>query len=873
SRGLTEDEADQFAQRQIRDWEGFASDIRRADRPHTHPRLDQWSEKAEEVARRRGGWWLMFADLQRDVLYGLRMLAKNPGFTTVAVLTLALGIGANTAIFSAVHAVLLRPFPYPDPERLAMVYSLLGGGTIFWTSDQNVQDLRDQSTLFEGFGAMDYRSVTLLGGEEPERLAVGLVSANVFPLLKVQTAAGRFFTPEEELPEGPGVVILSHSLWQRRFGGDPRIVDQLLEFDGDDPVRVVGVMPRGFRLLVPRHTNFPRKIDLWHPYQIDYRNPSRFNNIVTVLGRLKEGVTWPQAQQELDQIAKRIEEQHYTPKGRKFGWRAFPLHGDTVQEIRPSLLVLLAAAGFVLLIACANVANLLLAHGATRQKELAIRTALGATRARLIRQSLTESTLLALVGGGAGVFLAWAGVRALSSFLPAKLPRLETIELDATVLGGSLALSLLAGIFFGVVPALHSARGDVDAALKEGGRGRSGGALPNLLRSALIVGEIALSLMLLVGGSLMVRSFLKLQKVNPGYNASNTLTFTIALPSARYKSGEEKTAFFRLLQERIAGLPGVESVGGNMLLPFGRSLWWSGFTFYDPSTGPPGEPLVSSALLRPTLPGYFQTLQTRLVAGRFFSHQDAQGSELVAIIDETLAQTVWPGENPIGKRLSRGGNPEKPEYRKVVGVVENLRLTRLSGERMKQVYLPFSQFTPSTLSYVVRTGVEPLSLLQPIRAEVRALDPNLPLWEIGQLDHTLAEVMAPQRLTSLLMGLFAALGLTLAAVGVYGVISYSVNQRTHEIGIRIALGAQRSDIYKIIIGQGLRLAALGIALGLAGAMALARTIESLLYGVSSLDPWSYTLVSAVLAGAAMLACYIPARRAARVDPMVALRYE
>ena len=863
--GLSEAEAQAHARRQIQDWPGLASSIYRADRPHRRPRLAQWSEKAEDSALRKGRRWRVFADLLKDLTFAVRQLRKNPGFTLVALLTLALGIGASTALFSVVHGVLLRPFPYPHPGRLAVV-SLSWPEGRFWLSEREVLTLREQSTLFEGFAVLDETSTTLLGGKEPQRLDVGLVSTNLFSLLGVQPALGRDFNADEELPGGPRSAIISFGFWQSRYGGEPDILGRLLELDGSDPFRVIGVMPADFRVILSVNGDFHQKVDLWHPHRVNYETVDRGRNLV-VLARLKQGVEWGAAQSELDRIAK---DSLTNPSNT---YRAFPLHQDTVNEVRNALLLLLAATGFVLAIACANVANLLLARGSTRWHEVAVRAALGATRLRLVRQSLTESGLLALGGGAAGIALAWAGVKAFPWLLPPNFPRLDAIELNTLVLATAVALSLLAGLFFGLAPALRLARREVDTALKQASWGRQAGGLPTLFRSGLIVAEIALSLVLLLGGVLIVRSFVELQQENPGYNPSNTLTFTVSLPRSRYATGAAYSEFFRSLQERIEGLAGVDSVGGNMLLPFGRSLFMPSFTFYQPSGAAAGDRLNMPVLARPTLPGYFQALQARLSAGRFFTHQDNADAELVAIIDETLAQTVWPGENPLGKRLSRGGNAENPQYRKVVGVVENLRLTRLSGERSHQVYLPVSQFTPGSLSYLVRTHLPPLSLLQSVRSEVHALDPQLPLYDIGQLDQTLSQQRAPQRMTSMLMTLFAAIGLTLAMVGIYGVISFSVNRQTHEIGIRLALGATRRDIHRMVLGSGFRLAVLGVVLGLAASLALAQTIESLLFGVSTGDAANYLLVITILMLCVLLACYIPARRAARVDPLVALRYE
>lgn len=870
--GLSPDEAETRMTSLIGDWTSLASDIQRADRPHRRPRLQTLQDRIDARPTGRAGRWTMLSRIPQDLLFALRMMRKRPFFTAAAILTLALAIGANTAIFSAVHGILLEPFPYPHPDRLGVVYTQWSPTSdVFWMSEQEVQDLRDQSQLFQGFASLLYGSATLLEGGDPMRLTVGMVSANLFSLLELQPAVGGFFSPDADVPGTPVQAILSHELWRTRFGGDPDIVDREIRFDSDTPVRVAGVLPEGFRLHVPKRTNFPARIDLWYPYQVDYRSGQRGNRNITTLAKLKPGATWSQAQAELDRIAASLREEFY-PSDSEVTFPAFPLHSDTVREIRPTLLILLAASGLVLLIACVNIANFLLARGATRVKEFAIRTALGAGRGRLMSQSLIESLVLAIIGGAAGILLAWAGVRVLSAYLPSKLPRLDAIQIDAVVLGASTAVSLVAGFFSGVVPALRSARSDVNRSLKEGARGQTG-SLRVRLRSILVVSEIALSLMLLIGGILIVRSFLNLQQIQLGYDPSDTLTFTVGLPSKRYPDDEARYRFFRTLQERIQGMAGVQSVSGNVLLPFGRFLWIPSFTFYHPGDDPSAEPQVISALARPALPGYFHTLRTPIAEGRDFEARDTSDSERVAIIDETLASRLWPDSSAIGKRLARGSLPKEPAYATIIGVVPNLCLTTLTGGRPGQVYWPAGQGSPGSISYAVRSRVPPQSLLKPIQAEVAALDPNLALDEIALLKDTVSEVMAPQRMTSVLMVAFALIGLTIALVGVYAVISYTVNLRTYEIGLRFALGARPWDVYKNVVGHGMRLAALGILLGLAGTAALAGTLRSLLFGVSATDPSSYAAVSLALLATASLACLLPARRAARVDPLAALHHE
>lgn len=861
--GFGEGEADAFARRQIRDWTRFASEVRAADRPNVKTYLELLEDHAAQAAARsKGRRWSLVSDFIGDLRYALRQLRKSPGFTLVAVLTLALGIGATTAVFSVVHGVLLRPFPYKDPDHLAVI-SLTWPGGRFWLSEKDILTVREQATLFEGVAAVDETEATLLGGSEPEQMKVALVSANFFPVLGIQPAIGRSFTPEEEVPSGPPVVIISHELWQRRFGGSTDVLGKVLEFDGARPQRVIGVMPRAFRVVLSVNADFHKKADLWYPHQVDYATVKRGRNLIA-LARLKQGVSWAAAQEELTGIAKG----YFTFPGTQNTFQAFPLQADAVREVRGGLLTALAATGFVLLIACANIANLLLARGATRQHELAVRSSLGATPFRLIRQSLVESCVLAVLGGGSGILLAWFIVHYGIAFLPSQFPRVEAIGLNPTVLGVSLALVLAAGVFFGLLPALRASHTDANTTFRQCSRGRAG-SVPRLFRKVLVVGEIAICLILLAGGALFFRSFLALQASNPGFNPASTLTFSVSLPPRRYAEHDKRVEFFRGLQDRLAGLPGVDSVSANMVLPFGRSLSQNSFTFYRDNA----ESVTENALIRPVLPGYFETLQVRLLAGRFFTSADNTSNERVGIIDETLAQSAWPDQSVLGKRFARGPDPTDPQYITVVGVVENQRVTSLIGKRDAQVYLPVQQISPEDLSYVLRTRLDPALLIEPVREQVRALDPNIAVFDIGQLDQALAAQRAPQRLTSILMACLAGIGLLLAMVGVFGVISYAVNQQTHEFGVRMALGAQRSDIYRMVLSSGAKLAALGVLIGVGGSIALSRTIDGLLYGVSARDPSTVAVVSFVLIAAALAACYLPARRATRADPLAALRHE
>ena len=861
SQGLSNLEAHQAALAQVPDWGDFANRIRRADRAHVQPRVAAWGELMEESSRARGGNWTMLSDWVRDLRFAIRHLRKNKVHTLVSLVMLGLGIGANTAIFSVVNGVLLRPFPYPDADRLAVVSISWPEGR-FWLSEKEVLLLRSQSTFFEGFGVFEETSVTLLGGQGAERVNVGLVSANALPLIGVAPVLGRFFTPDEELPGGPGVAIISHGLWQRHFGGSPDVLERRLRLDDPDSTRVVGVMPAGFQLTVSVNGDFYQNVDIWHPYQVDYQTADRGRNLL-VLTRVNRGINWETAQAELDRIAAGF----FADSAPQNTYRAFPLQQDTVSEVRAYLLLLLAATAFILIIACTNIANLTLASGATRQHELAIRTALGASRWRLVRQSLSESGVLAILGGGAGCLIAWLTIGLLPRLVNTTLPRLEAVQLDSMVLAVTMAVSVVCGLAFGLIPALRASHPQSESTLRQTGLGRKSAAPSRFFRRSLLIAEIAFSLMLLVGGTLIVRSFLNLQQEDPGFNPENTLIFTLSLPSARYESLEKRAEFFGSLEERIRDLSGVESVGANLILPFGRSLFKTSVTFISGE-----ETVIQPVLYRPATPDYLQTLQARFLAGRNFTANEHRQAARVAVIDNILAEQVWPGEQAIGKQLNRT-SADLADASVVIGVVENLRLTSLTGPREGQVFVPSSQMNLSSMSFLVRTSFSPTALLEPIRQEVARLDPNTPLYDVGTLNQTLASERAPQRLTSLLMVIFALMGLLLTVVGIYGVVSLMVAQRTHELGLRVALGATKTDIHRQVLASGLRLALAGTGLGLLGSLALSRTLTSLLYGISPLDTPTYLSGCAIVIAAVLGACLIPARRATRVDPLAALRFE
>ena len=806
--------------------------------------------------------------LFQDLRYGARMLCKQPGFTLIAVVTLSLGIGANTVIFSVVNGVLLRPLPYPEAGQLMMVsaYSKQDNEAPT-TSAPDFHDYRQRSQTFAGFAGMLPVIATLTGDGPPETVDQAIVTWNLFPVLGVELAHGRNFAEAEDVVNGPKVVVISHGLWQRRYGAQPHLIGKTILLN-DEPWQVIGILPADFKLHLPpdAHRWKDKSPDLWKLTQRNFAGELRDNKYLTVLGRLKPGVTTAQAQAEMDSIAERLRAEHPGHQISGMRIRVAELQGKIVSNVRSALFVLLAAVGFVLLIACANVASLLLVRTVARSKELAIRAALGATRARLMRQALTESLLLALGGGLAGLLLALWGLQMLRWLKPANLPRLESVAMDWRVLAFSLVACVLTALLAGLAPALRLSRPDLQTTLKEGGK--TSAANENRgLQSIFVTVQMALSLILLIGATLLMRSFVALQKVEPGFQAENVLTFQLNLPYARYGI-PRNAAFFRQLEERIARLPGVTAVGTTSQLPFTGKGYGTGYSWDEQSLR---QSLTAD--WRFITPNYLQTTGTRLLAGRWFTEQDDPQHPRAVIVDETLARKTWPHESAIGKRLLIGDSaPTVDVWMEVVGVIEHVHNHALNTQGREQVYIPYAQKpVVPWMNVAVRTSIPPLDLVKAIEQEVQALDKDLPVNNVRLLESYVADALAPARFSLTLMSVFSLVALALAAIGVYGVLAYSVSQRTQEIGVRRALGAQTTDVLRLVLKQGLLLTACGIVSGLLAAVVLTRLLTSQLYGVSATDPLTFAGVTALLMIVALLACLIPARRATKVDPMVALR--
>jgi putative ABC transport system permease protein len=855
--GATEAEAFAAALVELDEGELLAQELRGAHRP---------AGPEPVVAGAPAGGTNVLGDLSQDLRYGARVLWKSPTFTLVAVVALALGIGANSAIFSVVNAVLLRPLPYAEPERLVMVWeeNAKAGYPRDTPSAGNFIDWREQSQVFEGMAALAEQSFNLTGAGEPERIAGQRVSAGLFPLLGVEPQSGRALLPEEDQPGRDRVVVLSHGLWQRRFGSDPSLVGRSISLNGES-YAVAGVMPPGFQ--------FPdRETQLWVPIAFSSEEAAnRGRHYLSVVARMKHGVTLRQAQGEMDAIAARLREQH-PDENRDLGATVTTLHEHVAGEIKPALLVLLGAVGFVLLVACANVANLLLARAAARQKEIAVRVALGASRLRLVRQFLTESVLLGALGGGAGLLLSVWGVGLLKTFIPEDISQAAQVSVDARVLGFTAAVSLLTGLVFGLAPAAQASRFNLNETLKEGGRDSAAGARGNRLRNLLVVTEVALALVLLVGAGLLVNSFLRLRGVDPGFRTDNLLKMTVLPAEQKYPDRARRAVFYTELLNRVKTLPGVQSAAVTTSLPLTATGDSQGFSV-EGRPDPPGE-RRPAVVTRVVSPDYFATLGIPVLRGRGFDdQQDRAGVAPSILINEAMARRYWPGEDPLGKRITMG-TPESGPWMPVVGVVRDVRQFELESEPKPQVYLSYLQagiFRPKQL--VVRTSVEPRGLAASVRGAVWSVDKDQPVSDISTMEEVVSESLARQRFSVLLLGVFAGLALLLAAVGIYGVMSYTVEQRRHEIGIRMALGAQAGDVLRLAVGQGLKLVLWGVLLGLCAALALTRLMSSLLYGVSATDPATFAAISLLLVCAGLLASYIPARRATKVDPLTALRYE
>jgi putative ABC transport system permease protein len=802
----------------------------------------------------------------QDLRYGARMLLKNPGFTLIAVLTLALGIGANTAIFSVINGVLLGSLPYPHPEQLAMVWcdNKRQGIPDDITSYPNFVDWRDRNKTFQGMAGVTDDTYNLTGRGEPEEIRAASVSPNFFQLLGVNPVRGRGFTAEEEQPGRDRIAILSHSLWQRHFGGDPDILNKTILLSGEPNV-VVGIMPPGFQ--------FPEKTELWKPLAPDERmRGARSAFWLPIVGRFKPGVTRAQAQADLEVITTQIQQQFPDMAG--YGVNVVPVLEQSVGFIRRALMILFVAVLFVLLIACANVANLLLARAAVRQREVSIRAAMGAGRRRIVRQLMTESMLLAVLGGALGVLLAWWGLKLLIGLSPADIPRLENIRLDGRVLLFTMGLSLLTGLIFGLAPALQTSQLNLSETLKEGGRtggGGAGGRRAQRIRGAFIVAEVALTLALLVGAGLLVRSFWRLQQVDPGFRPDHLLTMRLSLSGSNYATGAQAVSFFERLQGRLAALPGVVSASATTGVMLPKLANSAGFTI----EGRPRDPNEQGLELPidTVQPNYFQTMGVQLLKGRTFTSQDTRESPRVTIVNETFAKRYFPDEDPIGKRFTFGRPGPNTRWITIVGVVRDTKRQGVEQPIRIESWMPLAQRPSGSMELVLRTTGDPLLLSNAVREAVWSIDRDLPIPTIRTMEQVMSERVAQRRLNMLLLGLFALVALILAAVGIYGVMSYTVTQRTHEIGIRMALGAQSGDVIGLVLKQGIALTLVGVAFGLIATFMLTRLMASLLFGVSARDPITFAAIAALLTGVALLACWIPARRATEVDPMVALRCE
>jgi predicted permease len=812
--------------------------------------------------------------LVQDLRYGARMLVNKPGFAIVAIITLALGIGAITAIFSVVNAVLFRPLPYKAPDRLVMLQEKSQQLDVMAVSYPNFLDWQRRNNTFEQLAVVRRINFNLVGGNEAERVAGRLLTTNLFSVLGVAPAKGRDFLPEENEPGAGPVVIVSHALWQRRFGGDPNLVGKTINVNDKD-FTIIGILPSDFQFFSPSDIFVPINQFKERWMEVRGSHPGLF-----AVGRLKSDINLEQARADMDSVAAALAEQ-YPQSNTGAGVIANPLFENVVSNIRPTLLVLLGAVGFVLLIACANVANLLLARSRGRQKEIAIRTAIGASRLRIIRQLLTESLLLSVAGGGLGLLLALWGTDALVAFIPDGLPRAEGVHIDGQVLGFTLAVSLLTGIIFGLVPALQSSKPNLHETLKDAGRGTTSGR--HFVRNVLVVVEVALALVLLIGAGLMMRSVIRLTDIPPGFDSENVLTLAVSLSPAKYQDAAKVRQFYQQTLERVQSLAGVESAAWTIGIPLLGSNE-TAFAIPDrPRSESGNNPL---AVEYAASPDYIRTMGVPLLRGRYFNEQDNEKSSKVVIIDEAIARSFFPDEDPVGKRFLSGDddNSSANAGREIVGVVGHVKHYGLDPDadsRIKfQFHVPYTQLPDQfmvlitrSMNLVIKSGSDTKTLVSSVRSQIQAVDKDQPIYDITTMQQVVASATVQQRFAMLLLGLFAVVAMLLAAVGIYGVMSYSVTQRTHEIGIRMALGAQQNDVMKLVVRQGLVLTITGVAVGLVASFALTRLMSSLLFSVTATDPVTFALIPLLLAGVALAACAIPARRATKVDPIVALRYE
>jgi putative ABC transport system permease protein len=808
--------------------------------------------------------------LLQDLKFAARVLRKNLGFTAVAVLTLALGIGANSAIFSVVNAVLLHPLPYKEPGRLLFLTS-----TVLQTKTAGVNVsltkltlIQEQTRTLEGVAAFYGNTLTLVTDREPEAVNGARATRNFFSVLGIPPARGREFLPEEEAQGAADVAIISDGFWHSHFAADENILGRSLTLDGR-PVTIIGVLPASFRFPL----QFPEP-DVWLPRVSDpaFLTPDRVHtgaSYLNVIARIRSHESLAQAQAELDTITASYRSQFPGfVDSSKYGTSAVLLQDSLVGTLRPGLAVLLAAVGFVLLIACANVANLLLARATAREREIALRKALGASSPRLVRQLLIESLLLALLGGVVGVCLASVVVPAVRAFSPGSVPRLAETRLDASVLLYSLLLCLITGILFGLVPALQAAGKELHVMLKEGSRGSSEGGGRGRLRGLLVVGEMAVALILMTGAGLLIESFSRLMQINPGFSAANLMTFPVNLPPNQYATPESQALFYRQLLERVKSVPGVEAAGVTNYLPLAGG---ARFVYFCPEgTVCQGIGKDPTTALRQVSADYFDTVRTSILKGRVFTARDTASSAPVVVVNQTIAERYWPGQNPIGKRLA---NSRDMVQREVIGVVADVKFNALTAASVEELYMPLEQYPWPTTTLIVRAPANPQALVGAVRAKIGEIDANLPVTGIATMESVVGSSVAQPRLIMQFVGVFAGFALLLAAIGIYGVMAYSVSARRQEMGIRMSLGAEPGDIVKMVVQQGMGLALIGVAVGLVASLALTRLISTLLFGVHATDPAAFTAAALALLATALLACYLPARRATQVDPIVVLRHD
>jgi len=822
--------------------------------------------------------WSWLEQLAQDVKYGCRVMRRSPGFTLVVVMTLALGIGANVAIFSVVRGVLLRPLPYGHPDGLVFLWDRYPNGTsdLAAFSPPDFKDLRLRTTLFEGFaaasGSTSGTTATLLENGQPQKVDLVRTTANFFSLLGVEPLLGRTFTAEDDAINGPHVTLLSYGFWQSKFGGDPNVVGRTLRINDQDYV-AVGVLPRTFQLLLPAEAFQVRSADIWMPSQMNYDAFSRDQQFLSVIARLKPGVTAMQGQSELDGISLQMQHEYTLHQVDQARITLSSLQKEVVKGVRTALLTLSVVVAFVLLIACGNVANLMLSRATVREKEIAVRTSLGATKLQIFRGAMVESTLLSLCGGVLGILLAYLGIRFLVQLRPANVPRLDDIRMDGWVLSFCAAACILTAVLLSLVPALQVPDGRLVEVLKEGGRSPVGAGRPKL-RRLLVIGEIALSLILLIGAGLFVRGFEALQQMNPGFRTDGVQTFQLAVPNSRYPKPADVSNFYLRLNQKLALVQGVEAIGSITQLPLTGTSPQMNYAWDARSEQ---AFAASDADWHPTSPDFFSAMGIRLNAGRDFANTDDLAHPRVVIVDSWIAKEAWPGQDPIGKRLKiltiGNSGTFEPAYSEVIGVVDSVHSDDITKAIRGQIYVSVYQEPFRRASYAMRIQGDPTSVQKAVAAEVAILDREMPVFNQRPFQDYVAEAMAPSKFSLVLVGIFSLIALVLASIGLYGVVAYSVSQRRQEIGVRMALGALPGAIFSLVVGQGMAVVGIGIAIGLAGAWALTRFINSMLYGVSTTDPLTFVAISALLSVVAFVACVIPALRAMRLDPMVALRYE